>query len=625
MSDMSMYELDDIIWDDFDQGDDHIVPHPTNARTSRNSFERDNCKKFRRETTPILSNSGNLGVSNTVYQGITETDSKPLDKKTNMMEKEILSHRPPAVFRSSSDGEIVKDIPNLASDDTRMSRSCFKISHVTSGADSGVGDHVLSGTSAAGDNKSYSYPLTHISQEGDLCFVDNNCEDKGSSDLLYYGWPDIENFEDVDQLIRSCDSSFGLGVTNNDTELGWYTSDRLEGSEEASSFNFPCPKPSDLKNILMNHDSSESNNHKISCISESKDELNYRNQKKQSKNQSQMEGNKVGQGVGNDDSSLYQISDLTSNDSRLSSRNKFDQVFTSLGNRQQYRNLEPDFSGHMPSNTSYLPPSYSHQTTPGPMESGITSEHKDLKAPCLMEFSYASNQGYSMGSAAEVDVQNQEGNLQGFQPLPIGCPRQTGMMFQSSKSILLSTENQVHGNELEKQSDMEGVEKRDDVGLSNGSASSLIGSDLDQMSLESTCFRQLRQIMEQLDLRTKLCIRDSLYRLARSAEQRHNNPGLNSAATDMNDIGGPIIADRSDKCTGFMDMETDTNPIDRSVAHLLFHRPSESPNLPAPLSPKPNLKQGSMPGPSRMTEKIVRQEELAAESNDKTGGNEIRL
>lgn len=32
-------------------------------------------------------------------------------------------------------------------------------------------------------------------------------------------------------------------------------------------------------------------------------------------------------------------------------------------------------------------------------------------------------------------------------------------------------------------------------------------------------------------------------------------------------------------------METDTNPIDRSVAHLLFHRPSESPNLP----PKPNV------------------------------------
>lgn len=31
----------------------------------------------------------------------------------------------------------------------------------------------------------------------------------------------------------------------------------------------------------------------------------------------------------------------------------------------------------------------------------------------------------------------------------------------------------------------------------------------------------------QLDIRTKLCIRDSLYRLARSAEQRHNCANLN--------------------------------------------------------------------------------------------------
>lgn len=26
----------------------------------------------------------------------------------------------------------------------------------------------------------------------------------------------------------------------------------------------------------------------------------------------------------------------------------------------------------------------------------------------------------------------------------------------------------------------------------------------------------------------------------------------------------------------FMDAETNTNPIDRSIAHLLFHKPSES-------------------------------------------------
>ncbi|KAF3541518.1 hypothetical protein F2Q69_00025422 [Brassica cretica] len=32
----------------------------------------------------------------------------------------------------------------------------------------------------------------------------------------------------------------------------------------------------------------------------------------------------------------------------------------------------------------------------------------------------------------------------------------------------------------------------------------------------------------------------------------------------------------TDKYVGFMDIETDTNPIDRSIAHLLFHRPSDT-------------------------------------------------
>lgn len=59
-----------------------------------------------------------------------------------------------------------------------------------------------SGTSAACDNTSYSYPLTHISQTEDLRFVDNNCEDKESGDLLYYGWSDIGNLDDVDKMLR---------------------------------------------------------------------------------------------------------------------------------------------------------------------------------------------------------------------------------------------------------------------------------------------------------------------------------------------------------------------------------------------------------------------------------------
>lgn len=412
-----MYELEDIIWDGFDQSDDHIVPHPTNARTTRNSFEGDSCKKPRREATSYLTNAGNLGKS--------ETDTKQLDKKKNMMEKEssLSSQSPPNVFNTSSNSEIVKD-------------KYFKNSYATS---------------ATRDDNSYSYPLTHISQQ-DLY----NCEGKELGEDFYYGWPDdIGNFEDMDKMLRSCDSSFGLGVTENDDELGWFTSDQIGGTEEAlkMDFKFPCVEPSGVNNILQDHAS----NH-----------------------------------------------------------------------------------GHL-------------------MESSGDISFE--------------------GNATELDDKKQE-----IQPLFVGSPRQMGMMFQSEKQV----QNDV------------GVQKgiSTETGSLNVPESSSISSELNEISLEATSFRQLQEVMEQLDMRTKLCIRDSLYRLARSAEQRHNNPRLSSNATDINDLGGPLMVERSDN--GLMDMETDTNPIDRSVAHLLFHRPSESRNLP--------LKHGSV-----MVEKHACQEE----SNDK--------
>ncbi|CBI29465.3 unnamed protein product, partial [Vitis vinifera] len=140
---------------------------------------------------------------------------------------------------------------------------------------------------------------------------------------------------------------------------------------------------------------------------------------------------------------------------------------------------------------------------------------------------------------------------------------------------------------------------------------------LEEISLEATSFRQLQNVTEQLDIRTKLCIRDSLYRLARSAEQRHNCGSLNSSSRDDGDTGGLLMAAEPNKCTGFMDMETDTNPIDRSIAHLLFHRPSDPSIVPNDaLSLKSqNMMQGSITSPPVVAEKLVSLEENAVGSD----------
>lgn len=51
----------------------------------------------------------------------------------------------------------------------------------------------------------------------------------------------------------------------------------------------------------------------------------------------------------------------------------------------------------------------------------------------------------------------------------------------------------------------------------------------------------------QLDIRTKLCIRDSLYRLARSAEQRHNCANLISGNGDDRDASRALMVQETNK------------------------------------------------------------------------------
>ncbi|MFX6573966.1 hypothetical protein ABTG52_13435, partial [Acinetobacter baumannii] len=145
------------------------------------------------------------------------------------------------------------------------------------------------------------------------------------------------------------------------------------------------------------------------------------------------------------------------------------------------------------------------------------------------------------------------------------------------------------GDELENHLDFEGVGPM--VPEKLGSSKVLDGSTTssgDDISLEAANILKLQLVMGHLDLRTKLCIRDSLYRLAWSAEQRQNHADLEGGYGDERDVTGVLTAEG--KCTSFMDMETDTNPIDRSIAHLLFHRPSESSAVPVQDSLKsPNL------------------------------------
>lgn len=131
----------------------------------------------------------------------------------------------------------------------------------------------------------------------------------------------------------------------------------------------------------------------------------------------------------------------------------------------------------------------------------------------------------------------------------------------------------------------------------------------DDDSLEKTIYYQLQAALRELDIRVRLCIRDSLFRLATSSMERQNagdRTSTNKSTKDEHDVSlneEPSIGKRPAR---LLDTETYTNPIDRTVAHLLFHRPLESytrslndemphsPTLHNPESKPPVYIQGSM-------------------------------
>ncbi|KAK9741939.1 hypothetical protein RND81_03G138500 [Saponaria officinalis] len=117
-----------------------------------------------------------------------------------------------------------------------------------------------------------------------------------------------------------------------------------------------------------------------------------------------------------------------------------------------------------------------------------------------------------------------------------------------------------------------------DSGSSNNKDDLCTVSDMDVYSVEDTVIYKLQDIVSRLDTKTRLCIKDSLYRLAQSATQRHY--ASDTSAANMSSPSDPEIAREQTinhhRIVGNANVETETNHIDRAVAHLLFHRPFKS-------------------------------------------------
>ncbi|KAL0848012.1 hypothetical protein Bca101_021259 [Brassica carinata] len=96
-------------------------------------------------------------------------------------------------------------------------------------------------------------------------------------------------------------------------------------------------------------------------------------------------------------------------------------------------------------------------------------------------------------------------------------------------------------------------------------------------SSEFSVLYRLQDVVAKLDMRTRTCIRDSLFRLADSAGHRHHSSDTAHSNKTSQDDQEVIPKEKSRyRYGGMLDTETVTNPTDRTVAHLLFHRPFDT-------------------------------------------------
>ncbi|KAL9275271.1 LNK2-like protein, partial [Drosera capensis] len=114
------------------------------------------------------------------------------------------------------------------------------------------------------------------------------------------------------------------------------------------------------------------------------------------------------------------------------------------------------------------------------------------------------------------------------------------------------------------------VPAEDNLGMPNHTS---VGEDGN--TVEDTILQHLHDIVDKLDITTRLCIRDSLFRLAQSASQRQyvNETSSNNASNARKPDAAGEDTSSVDRLGRTPVAETETNHIDRVVAHLLFHRP----------------------------------------------------
>ncbi|URE03601.1 PPR repeat [Musa troglodytarum] len=419
----------------------------------------------------------------------------------------------------------------------------------------------------------------NASANSKLTFLEN--DNVRENDLLYYDWSDISNFEDIDTMFRNrCDPTFGQ--SSNTDGLSWISSssngifgpdDNFTSGFEASTsefreFNDASTYCANIRS-LPGGSTLEVNDNKQSWLTHHSCQLDTRT--KQAFD---------GGGNGETYSALTEFASVNNLGECEPHLNiQMQQIYRQYLSEVEGKGLEPCPSQLLPKENCFMKSDSScmHVLKPdshiedkllyqdlllSTTSSGITESKQNSTSSIKISANVISNSSHGMG------------NLQDLSKDPVMQLKEMVEKPSTGPSELASIIDKQHDNFEQEIGSARGNISLElystDMDSTVGKRSSMPSVVSDDISVKAISFHQLQDVIDQLNLRTKLCIRDSLYRLARSAEQRHSFAAANHEHLER--TRGVNGTGKSRKTTAYMDIETDTNPIDRSVAHLLFHR-----------------------------------------------------
>ncbi|XP_028960969.1 protein LNK2-like isoform X2 [Malus domestica] len=578
MFDWNDEELANIIWSEAGESDDHIVPYNEASEDCRNK------KEWKQESHTI----------------------KPTEQKTHGSKFDLQDRK-------------LESSPNF---DTSEGISTSEF-----GMDS------WPDSSLANVAKSEQHCIAEaiqLDKDGEI--FQNSNEGKEQGDIVDYGWANIGSFDDLDRIFSNDDTIFGNVSLGNADEL--WSSSRDATDSPIKAFPVSSDSPSFTSGYgKMDYSASYGLQNAHAAL----DHVEYAGGKSKTMEKEQSDMDTGRSTLTNSSLNAENSSSPNETADKVSRQKKLMRYRKKLEEKSEEKSLQ-DFYGTWPSSRTPCghfenqlegfmvesspstapkqkrllqgpdPSPYQHipnQCAAQSMYGNLTNpsthvsshiqpgkfKHQNLFSGCEVSSGNANAINKSVDTSAKPLTMSPQEKIeklrrrQQLQAMLAIQKQQQQFSHQISSTHQSSTQKGPQENQIQyfERADLEveglsTLPSLDPNSTVEQDDSSIVSAAIDDHSAEDTILYRLQYIISKLDIKIRLCIRDSLYRLAQSAMRRHYASDT-SSSNKSSKVEGEVFAEEINNHNRFgkiPDLETETNPIDRTVAHLLFHRPLNS-------------------------------------------------